>query len=177
MRAHFKDIQRRNTFRTIPTRLNSEKIMKFVYGMVSVYLNLAILDVDQCTRKMELDLPESALEFYEEQIKRIGALSLVFKQTMFPHITVSSLQQNGPFSIDVEKRMDTLQRTIQQIKQAVEGMEYYLSVGNSLMQLRDSGERGNFAILCDRQFLTAEWLRVIPRMMGRGDSCITTHQF
>ena len=86
------------------------------------------------------------------------------------HLMHHSITYNG--LIATSMRLDH-----KAFKGALERMEYHHSVGDSLIKLRVSGERGKFAVLCDKKFLTADWLRTIPRIMERADSCVQVRQF
>ena len=175
MKTHFKDIERHQTFRhwAGPTRLDLTKGIKFVGALIVHYLEWT--HIDFTLHKMKLDLSESAQKFYQEQLAGMMPLYVLLDQAVYGYI----FMQPDIFKVIREEgsRMDTLRKTIQQTKCAVGRIDYYLSVGDSLLKLRNSGQRGKFAILCDRKFITADWLRAIPRIIERNDSCVTVRQF
>ena len=80
--------------------------------------------------------------------------------------------------INQKKLIDLFQETASEIQEKATKLHYYLSAGMFLVNMRNSEEiGGKAAIICDKQFLSREWLRTIPQIMNGDHSCVTVRPF
>ena len=66
------------------------------------------------------------------------------------------------------------QNIMSRVHRSVDAMQYYLSVGHYLVEMRDSGAAlRNIGIICPKEFVNGDWVRALSDIMQCDNHSVT----
>ena len=186
LRQHFRSMIQKDRLLAITKRLDLVAVFRFWTVMVDKYLEEMIDHFSARLFQIQSNLSDSAFGFYSDQLQSMK--NMINKtdpdsdlQQALIGLTVPLLgKQRDAYELTL-KRREAIQRmrtTISLIVDTVTKLEYYVSVGTTLLNLKDRTEKEmKMAVMCDREFLSPEWLRTVPRILNLSSPCISVRRF
>lgn len=184
LRKHFQKTTKEQSISVIESRLSIMKMLRFLQLMTWRYLEVMIENLEYRLDELRPRLAESEQIFYLTQLKAVKKLSVgddsdlnrAFERTLVR--SDSHYRNSNTFLMDRWIMLGDCRVTMSVISTAATKLDYYLSAGKFLVNLRDSENfEGKIALICDRIFLTPDWLRAIPRIVNRNDSVVSVRRF
>ena len=129
------------------------------------YQSWTVDEFQQRIASMAPGLNQDAMEFYEKVIYAVSHLPMLDEVIKLAH------EVNRFSGLTVVRQeaglLDKLKNITREIFYSVESMEYYLAVGELLLELRDSGEiKGRIAVNCMHGQATGDWIRALADIAG-----------
>ena len=180
MLRHYNRLEYYQQFVTLEAELEASDAWRFAMFTIQEHIERQTsLFEHQLERSLASNLDISAMEFYEKQIQSMDALfrsnDSEFMQTL---LEIVDLYKDHNISAErISVRCERIKSHVQdyaiKILHFLESMRYYLSVGEILVNLRESGDAGGrIAIVCIQNFITGDWVRAIADIMRCSQRCV-----
>ena len=157
----------------IPDELMTEFCVFFPF-IIPVHLSRAIRTFQQRFDQLRPQLNMRAFEFYLKQLCLLQPL-LTSEDSGYAKILDGineAYSRSEPVAIKaiISKQRGMMRRA----SQMMDAMQYYFSVGELLVQKRDSSEGlGKIGIICAKEFTNGDWSRALSDIMQCSNQCVT----
>ena len=184
LRQHFRNIIAQQRPLVIQKHLDNEAVFKFVRYLTWTYLRAMYDYFTVRYYQLKPLLSESVLQFYCIQFEILkktctgknSDLDCVYGDLITP--IMGNARATDQFIQNRKQIISRFQEIAAQIPTIATRLNYYLSAGKFLVTLRDAeNAKGKIALICDQEFLTSEWLRIIPNIINQSNSCISVRRF
>lgn len=154
----------------------------FAFTLVLIRSGLVTMS-DHTEERMDVLIPklnQQAAEFYEKQrnvlqklfLSNNSEIVLTFRE--FGAITRRQDTWGGRVPKEAERVVHRIKVMASKITQSLEALEYYLSVGELLTNLRASGEiQGRVAVNCVHSLVSGDWIRAISDIAQCERNCVS----
>ena len=183
MRQHFRSMAKQHRPMMITKRVDRKMALKLVHCLTVTFLMSLI---DHFFTKFDRFVPliaESTSNLFPGHLETLcklchgtgSDLSNAFADLITP--IWGNSREFHQFVLERKRIIDRFRKIAAEIRMIATKLEYYWSVGIFLAGQRNSSKGGKVAVICDKELLSPEWLRMIPQILKQNMSSVSVRQF